>query len=512
MKNPLKNKTKPENFPGKENTISIFEEHRAHLVLNNVLVAGIDGYWEIDVEKNIIIFSDKWLEMLGYNIDKKEKNDVELKALIHPEDIPRLEKIQEDIYQGTIHHYKTIHRVKNNSGNYVWLLSRGNVTERNSKNLPTKIVGIDTDITEQKLLENALRQNEKTYQLLAKNIPKTSLLFFDKKLRFVLAEGEENWNNKLDKKLIEGKTIYEIFQQKDINLFEPIYLKALQGQTTEFEHEFKGNAYHRIIQPMMDGKGEIIGGLVISTNITKNKRLESAMVKNQQMHKLLTDNFNQAVLIFEDERIESISPSFQILFDLDNDSPLHTADFLKRVHQDDIATFNRDYQIIANGGKKEVISKIRLISREKGTRYIKYVMTRETNSNGIKGKIVLIAEDISIVTFNEELNQLYIKALDHISEIESITCRIYDLTDEKNLYCTRNFNEFWHVKSGMEIKNEHIYHLLGNDNAFKINQKIARGENFSLTLGKNNSDFSEISIYFYPSIYKPEGYFIELAR
>lgn len=511
MKNSPKINANTKDFPEKSDDSSFFQEQSDLLALNNVLVSGIDGYWEIDVKKNIIIFSEKWMEMLGYKSENK-KNDAELKALIHPDDLPRLEKIQDDIYKGKMHQYKTVHRVKNKSGNYVWLLSRGNVTERNSKNLPVKIVGIDTDITEQKLLENALRQNEKTYQLLAKSIPDTSLLLFNKKLQFVLAEGEENWNNNIDKKLIEGKTIYEIFQQKDINLFEPIYLKALQGLTTEFEHEFEGSAYHRIIQPVKDGSDEIIGGLVISTNITKTKKLETAMVKNQQLHKLLINYIPQSLLIFADRRIDYISSSLLKLLGVEDNRLSTVDDFLIHVLEKDKDIFTRDFHFINGGKKKEISNNIRICYSTGNVKYLKYLMTNETKSNGKNKQVVLIAEDISNITFNEELNHLYASALNHLSETEAITCRIYDLTDKKTLYCSKSFNEYWDIKTGAEITNENIYQLLGNKHAEKIQERIEREKSFMLKLGKNKTDFSEISIHFYPSSFKPGGYFIELAR
>jgi len=94
------------------------------------------------------------------------------------------------------------------------------------------------DITELKQIENELikakekaEKNEQKLRLVVNSIPDTTIQLIDNELRYLICGGGENKKNNLENSLIEGRTLREAYPKDVVDLFEPIFLKALQGES-----------------------------------------------------------------------------------------------------------------------------------------------------------------------------------------------------------------------------------------------------------------------------------------
>jgi len=116
-----------------------------------------DGVWDWNVNTNEIFFSRRWKTMLGFAENELENRLDEWITRIHPSDADlALDAVQRHL-RGEIATYEIEHRVKTKDGSYRWILARGRVVARDEAGAPARMVGTQTDITERKHSEQALR-------------------------------------------------------------------------------------------------------------------------------------------------------------------------------------------------------------------------------------------------------------------------------------------------------------------------------------------------------------------
>jgi len=127
--------------------------------LNYALDASGDGIWDWTPFNGITVFSKAWAEMLGYEVDELPSLASEWSDRLHPDDVERvfaeISKVTQTPENGDIfsHEYK----FRNKVGDYLWILNKAKVVERNEQGEATRVVGTHTDITKEK---EALRQIE----------------------------------------------------------------------------------------------------------------------------------------------------------------------------------------------------------------------------------------------------------------------------------------------------------------------------------------------------------------
>ncbi|WP_172633400.1 PAS domain S-box protein [Methanosalsum zhilinae] len=118
-----------------------------------------DGIWDLDLKTSRAYFSDRYYEMLGYSPGEFEPSYESWKSMIHPDDIEYAEKALLGYLEGDIPEYNVEFRMKNKSGGWTWIQSRGKISQRDEYGNPQRIIGSHIDITEHKKLEE-MNKNE----------------------------------------------------------------------------------------------------------------------------------------------------------------------------------------------------------------------------------------------------------------------------------------------------------------------------------------------------------------
>jgi PAS domain S-box len=127
--------------------------------------AGL-GFWDLDVKNTNLIFNEEWATMLGYTSDELTPINLEsyIKKFIHPDDINKMNKSIERCFSKELDKYECEIRFKHKNGDWVWMLDRGKVTEWDENNKPSRMCGIQMNISERKIVENELELSKKAVE------------------------------------------------------------------------------------------------------------------------------------------------------------------------------------------------------------------------------------------------------------------------------------------------------------------------------------------------------------
>jgi len=114
--------------------------------------AGKVAVWDIDTETDRLYDSPSLAEMLGYSPGEVPCDWRELERLRHPDDRLRVAEISKSIADGQTTEFVIEQRLLHKDGQYRSILSRGSAV-RDDEGRLTRVIGTNTDITEQKRAE-----------------------------------------------------------------------------------------------------------------------------------------------------------------------------------------------------------------------------------------------------------------------------------------------------------------------------------------------------------------------
>jgi PAS domain S-box-containing protein len=136
----------------------------------NALVAATanDGIWDFDGETKRINLSRRWKAMLGYDVDQEDVM-LDWYHLVHPNDMARVQSKMREHLENKTPYFESIHRMKHQNGDWRWMSSRAKaVLDENGRLL--RLLGVEVDITERKLYEEALFREKESAQITLQSI------------------------------------------------------------------------------------------------------------------------------------------------------------------------------------------------------------------------------------------------------------------------------------------------------------------------------------------------------
>jgi len=116
-----------------------------------------NGIWDWDLETNLVFYSKRWKEMLGYAEDELPNTFDTFTALIYPDDRTVVSNaIQQYLSSGSLN-YELDLRMLHKDGSVRWITAKG-AAVRDAEGRPYRMAGSHTDITERKKAEEELKQ------------------------------------------------------------------------------------------------------------------------------------------------------------------------------------------------------------------------------------------------------------------------------------------------------------------------------------------------------------------
>ena len=128
--------------------------------------ATTDGLWDWDVFTGHVYYSPAWNKILGLDINGNSYSDWEDR--IHPEDKEAVLDSLKKHLEGKTSRWRKEHRLKNNADEWLWVLGRGEVVQRDENGAPLRMLGTMKNINARKQLENELIENKNSLEKIVK--------------------------------------------------------------------------------------------------------------------------------------------------------------------------------------------------------------------------------------------------------------------------------------------------------------------------------------------------------
>jgi diguanylate cyclase (GGDEF)-like protein/PAS domain S-box-containing protein len=138
-----------------------------------------DEMWDWDIESGKIYRSNIW-GSLDFPQDGRRSGNPDEESNIHPLDRERVTKALNDHFSALTDHFEIAYRVKARNQQWIWILDRAKIVERDQKDRPLRMTGTIKDI-------NNIKQAEEQLRLFARAIENISegMFILDEKYQFV---------------------------------------------------------------------------------------------------------------------------------------------------------------------------------------------------------------------------------------------------------------------------------------------------------------------------------------
>jgi len=266
--------------------------------LQNILQGTRVGTWELDVPSGVTEVNERWAEMLGYTrAELGPVTDTVWAGLAHPGDQQRSAELLRQHFDGELDYYECEVRLRHRLGHWVWVLSRGQVFQRDAAGKVERMAGTHMDVTERKAAEQAQQSTTAMLQAILDNLP-CGLSVFDADLQLLAHTRQFRSLLDLPDSLFgPGGTTFEsiIRHNAERGEYGPGDVDAIVALIVE---RARHPVPHQIERLRPDGVAlEIrgaplpLGGFVTTyTDISERKRAEIAIRDSEHLMRLVTDH------------------------------------------------------------------------------------------------------------------------------------------------------------------------------------------------------------------------------
>jgi diguanylate cyclase (GGDEF)-like protein/PAS domain S-box-containing protein len=265
-----------------------------------VAMTANDGIWDFDGATKHVDLSRRWKSMLGYDADDEEVL-LDWYHLVHPDDMARVQSKMREHLEGKTPFFESIHRMKHQSGDWRWMSSRAKaVLDTNGRLL--RLLGVEVDITERKLYEEALFREKESAQITLQSIG-DGVITTDANghVEYVNPVAEELTGWKVDD--ASGRPIDEIFRGFHEETCEPLENplavairrdRAIKSVRPTLLIRRDGNELYieSTASPIRDGKGTVTGGVLVFHDVSESRELNRRLSYHAS-HDILTGLVNR---------------------------------------------------------------------------------------------------------------------------------------------------------------------------------------------------------------------------
>jgi diguanylate cyclase (GGDEF)-like protein/PAS domain S-box-containing protein len=278
--------------------LSVLDEMQERDAL--VAATANDGIWDFDGDSKRINLSRRWKAMLGYDLDD---DDVLLDwyGLVHPSDMSQVQSRMKEHLAGNSDYFESVHRMRHQNGDWRWMSSRAKAV-MDEKGRLLRLLGVEVDITERKLYEEALFREKESAQITLQSIG-DGVITTDSQsnVEYINPVAEELTGWKVDDG--SGRGIDEIFRGFHEETCEPLENpmtvairrnRAIKSVRPTLLIRKDGNELYveSTASPIRDGKGNVTGGVLVFHDVSESRELNRRLSYHAS-HDILTGLVNR---------------------------------------------------------------------------------------------------------------------------------------------------------------------------------------------------------------------------
>ncbi|HNV65442.1 MAG TPA: PAS domain S-box protein, partial [Smithellaceae bacterium] len=254
-----------------------------------------EGYYEVDLNGNITFVNDAACRMHGYA--RQEIIGMSNRNITTPETAKKIHQIFEQVYKTGRRATTSEHETIRKDGSKIWIETSIDLC-RDTSGKKTGFKGIIRNITEQKLVQENLRQSEENFR---RSLDESPL-----GIRIVTAAGKTIYANQAILDIYEYKTIEELNKtplKKRYTLesyADYLARKALRDQGKESPTEYEINIVRKNgeIRNLQAFRKEIVWNgkkqfQIIYHDITKQKAAEKALQQSEEKYRTILETMEE---------------------------------------------------------------------------------------------------------------------------------------------------------------------------------------------------------------------------
>jgi len=258
------------------------EDSASHF--EQIIDATQAGTWKWNIKTGNLILNPRWAEMIGYTLSELTPTSTETwEQLSHPSDLQAAQEHLQKHFRGETEYYEANFRMQHKKGHWVWVHSRGKVTNWEADGSPLWMFGTHMDITERMQASLALQASQNKYQRLIDSVGEKFIIYSHRGLSGEMTYVSDGVKNVfgISREEVLGKRWFEMgnWLPQDTEKAKKYIKMRMEGRADfmQFEMRFihpSGNEHTLRVSshPVRDARGNIISIDGIAEDITEQKR------------------------------------------------------------------------------------------------------------------------------------------------------------------------------------------------------------------------------------------------
>lgn len=261
-------------------------------LLSLALKGSNSGIWDWDMSDDSVFFDPNYYQMAGYEPNEFPHKFEEWERRVHPDDLLPARKAVQQYLAGKIGTYSAEFRFKTKSGDWMWILAKGEVTGRDENGNPTRFSGLHVDISQIKNTEQTL-QKERAFSTSLINTAKLIILVMDVEGRIQKINPYMEAITGYKEAEVKGKDWFDTFlPPADHTELRAMFKKAIADIDVSGEANpiMTKDGRELMIEwhskTLKDTDGAIVGLLSFGVDIAARIKAEQALRKSEEKFRL----------------------------------------------------------------------------------------------------------------------------------------------------------------------------------------------------------------------------------